>query len=185
MGFPGGSDSKESASNVGDLDSIPGLGRSPGEGNGYPLQYSCLENSMDRGAWRATVPGIAKGWTRVVWYACKWTTNSIWRLSTTFDAQGRGIKQENINTLVAKDTEFFADVKNSFIFIYVGMLMSLTTLIESINHIYMNLHWLFPQFVFIFSNFLKKNFANQWSYYFLQLLFFFFTASLFLDITTS
>ena len=47
-GFPGGSDGKESACNVGDPDSIPGLGRSPGEGNGYPLQYSCLENPMDR-----------------------------------------------------------------------------------------------------------------------------------------
>ena len=44
--------------NAGDLGSIPGLGRSPGEGNGYPLLYSCLENSMDRGAWRATVHGV-------------------------------------------------------------------------------------------------------------------------------
>ena len=51
------------ARSVGDLRSIPGSGRSPGEGNGYPLQYSCLENSMDRGAWRATVHGIAKSWT--------------------------------------------------------------------------------------------------------------------------
>ena len=49
-GFPGGSDGKESACNVGDLGSIPRLGRFPGEGNGYPLQYLCLENSMDRGA---------------------------------------------------------------------------------------------------------------------------------------
>ena len=52
-GFPGGSDSKDSACNAGDLGSIPGLGRSPGQGNGYPLQYSCLENPMDRGAWWA------------------------------------------------------------------------------------------------------------------------------------
>ena len=52
-GFPGGSDSKDSACNAGDLGSIPALGRSPGEGNGYPLQYSCLENPMDRGAWWA------------------------------------------------------------------------------------------------------------------------------------
>jgi len=50
MGFPGGSDSEESASNAGDLGLIPGLGRSPGQGNGYPLQYSCLENSTDRGS---------------------------------------------------------------------------------------------------------------------------------------
>ena len=65
LGFPGGSDSKESTCDVGDLDSIPGLGRSPGEGNGYPLQYSCLENSMDRGAWQATVNGMAKFWTQL------------------------------------------------------------------------------------------------------------------------
>ena len=49
LGFPGGSHGKESACKVGDLGSVPGLGRSPGEGNGYPLQYSCLENPMDRG----------------------------------------------------------------------------------------------------------------------------------------
>ena len=52
---------KESACDAGDSGSIPGLGRSSGEGNGYPLQYSCLENPMDRGAWWATVHGIAKG----------------------------------------------------------------------------------------------------------------------------
>ena len=63
VGIPGGSDGKESSCNAGDLGSIPGSGRSPGEGNGYPLQYSCLENSMDRGAWRATVNGVAKRWT--------------------------------------------------------------------------------------------------------------------------
>ena len=60
MGFPGGSDSKESTCNVGDLGSIPGLGRSSGEGNGNPLQYSCLGNPMDRGAWWATVHGVAR-----------------------------------------------------------------------------------------------------------------------------
>ena len=59
MGFPGGSDGKASACNAGDLCSIPGLGRSPGEGNGNPLQHSCLENPMDRGAWQATVHGVA------------------------------------------------------------------------------------------------------------------------------
>ena len=51
MGFPGGSDGKESACNEGDLGSIPGSGRFPEEGNGYPLQYSCLESPKDRGAW--------------------------------------------------------------------------------------------------------------------------------------
>ena len=60
MGFPGGSEVKASACNVGDLGSIPGSGRSPGEGNGNPLQYSCLENPMDRGAWWATVHGVAE-----------------------------------------------------------------------------------------------------------------------------
>ena len=60
LGCVGGSDSKESACNSGDLDSVPGLGRHPGEGNSYPLQYSCLENSTDRGAWRATVHGVTE-----------------------------------------------------------------------------------------------------------------------------
>ena len=57
LGFPGGSNDKESACNAEDPGSIPGSGRSPGEGKGYPLQYSFLENSMDRGAWQATVHG--------------------------------------------------------------------------------------------------------------------------------
>ena len=60
MGFPGGSDGKESACNAGDLGSILGSGRSPGEGNCNPLLYSCLENSMDGGSWWATVHGVAK-----------------------------------------------------------------------------------------------------------------------------
>ena len=65
MGFPGGSEVKASACNVGDLGSISGSGRSPGEGNGTPLQYSCLENLMDRGAWWATVHGVIKSQTRL------------------------------------------------------------------------------------------------------------------------
>ena len=60
MGFPGGSDGKESACNAGDPGLIPGPGRSPREGNGYPLQNSCLENPMDKGAWQATVCGVAE-----------------------------------------------------------------------------------------------------------------------------
>ena len=60
-----GLDGKESACNTGDLGSIPGLGRSPGEGNGNALQYFCLENSIDKGAWQATVHGVAKSQTRL------------------------------------------------------------------------------------------------------------------------
>ena len=62
FGLPG-SDGKASAHNAGDPSSIPGSGRSPGEGNGNPLQYSCLENSMDGGTWWATVHGVTKSWT--------------------------------------------------------------------------------------------------------------------------
>ena len=65
MGFPGGSEVKASASNAGDPGLIPGSGRSPGEGNGNPLQYSCLENLLDRGAWWATVHGVTKCRTRL------------------------------------------------------------------------------------------------------------------------
>ena len=64
-GFPGGSDGKEAACDVGDVGLIPGLGRSPGEGSVYPLQYSCLEDPMNRGAWWATVPEVTKNRTRL------------------------------------------------------------------------------------------------------------------------
>ena len=60
MGFPGGSEDEASACSAGDPGLIPGLGKSPGEGNGNPLQYSCLENPMDRGPWRAAVHGVAE-----------------------------------------------------------------------------------------------------------------------------
>ena len=75
LGFPGGLDGKESACNVGDLVSIPELGRSPGRGHGNPLQYSCLENPMDRGAWWAIVRGVAKSWT---WLKRLRTTAQPW-----------------------------------------------------------------------------------------------------------
>ena len=68
VGFPGGSVVKNWSASVGDtedLGSIPGWGRSPGVGNGNPLQYSCLENRMDRGAWQAIVYGVAKSWTQL------------------------------------------------------------------------------------------------------------------------
>ena len=62
-GFPGGSVVKNLPENAGDMGLIPELGRFPGEGKGYPLQYSCLENSMDGGAWQATFHGVANSWT--------------------------------------------------------------------------------------------------------------------------
>ena len=65
ISFTGGSDGKASTYNAGDLGSIPGSERSPGEGNGNQLQYSCLENPMDGGAWLATVHGVAKSRTRL------------------------------------------------------------------------------------------------------------------------
>ena len=65
VGFPGGSNGEEFACNAGDLGSIPGSGRYPGKENGNPLQYSCLDNSMDRGAWQTTVSGAAKNQTRL------------------------------------------------------------------------------------------------------------------------
>ena len=65
LGFPGGSEGKASACSVADLGSIPGLERSPGEGNGNPLQYSCLENSTNWGTWWAIVHGVAKSQTRL------------------------------------------------------------------------------------------------------------------------
>ena len=64
LGFPGGSDGKQSACNAGDLGFIPGFGEFPGEGNGNPLQYSCLENSMDRGAWWAIIHRL-QSWTQL------------------------------------------------------------------------------------------------------------------------
>ena len=65
MGFPGGSAGKESTCNAGDMGLIPGLGRSPREENGNPLQYYCLENSINREAWWATVHGVAKSQTQL------------------------------------------------------------------------------------------------------------------------
>ena len=65
LGFPRGSDGKESTCSAGDLGSISGSGSSLGESNGYPFQYSCLENPMDRGDWQATVHGVAKSWRQL------------------------------------------------------------------------------------------------------------------------
>ena len=65
IGFPGGSDGKEGSWNARDLNMIPGLGRSPWKGNGNPLQFSCMENSMDSGSWRASVCGVTKSQTQI------------------------------------------------------------------------------------------------------------------------
>ena len=65
LGFPGSSGGKESACNVGDPGLIPGPGKSSGEGNGNPLQYSCLDNPVDGGAWQAPVQGVSQSWTRL------------------------------------------------------------------------------------------------------------------------
>ena len=72
--FPRGSDGKLPACNAGDPGSIPGWGRSPAEGNGNPLQYSCLENPMDRGAWWAIVHGVEKSWTQLSDFTCTFFT---------------------------------------------------------------------------------------------------------------
>ena len=80
-GFPGGSDGKESACKAGDLGSIPRLGRSHGRGHGNPLQYSCLENPMDRGAWWATVHGVAKS---QIWLSDSAHTGNIHITNSSF-----------------------------------------------------------------------------------------------------
>ena len=72
---PGDSDSKESACDAGDLGSVSGLGRSPGEGNGNPLQFSCLENPMDGGVWQATVHG--KSWIQLMTNTFSFTVDSL------------------------------------------------------------------------------------------------------------
>ena len=92
MGFPCGSDGKASARNVGDPGSIPGSGRSPGEGNGSPLQYSCLENPMDGGAWWATVHGVTKRRTRLSSFTFTFTFRTVDRdvgYTTFIGNQGR------------------------------------------------------------------------------------------------
>ena len=88
MGFSGGSDGKEFAFSVRNLGLISGLGISPEEGNGSPLQYSCLENSVDRGTWRATVHGVTKNWT---WLEKEMATHSsvlAWRIPGTVEPGG-------------------------------------------------------------------------------------------------
>ena len=84
--FPGGSNSKASAYNVGDPGSVPGLGRFPGGGIGTPLQYSCLENPMDRGTWQTTVYGVAKSRTRLSNFT--FTFKGVEKLEYSYIADG-------------------------------------------------------------------------------------------------
>ena len=96
-----GSDSKESACNVGDLDSISGLGRCPGEGNGNPLQYSCLENSMDRGdrgAWWATVRGSQR-------VGHSWATNTHMYISLMC-MNGHFLTQSSVPGIISHSQSF-------------------------------------------------------------------------------
>ena len=87
LSFPGGSDGKEAACSEGDLGSIPGLGRSPREGNGNPLQYPCLENSMDEKAWQATVHGVIKSWPQLSDFTL---TSLLWCLNPKLVAWNPG-----------------------------------------------------------------------------------------------
>ena len=110
--FPGSSDGKESACNVEDLYSFPGSGRSPGEGNGNPLQYSCLENPMDRGAWRATAHGLTKS---QIWLSDQ-HTNSLFQdpfsseLFSMFSF--RNIAEESVAEMVKEWLSIFLYKKN-------------------------------------------------------------------------
>ena len=89
MGSPQGSDGKESARKAKDPGLIPGLGRSPGEGTGNPLQYSCLENSMDRGNWWATVHRVTKCWTQLSNLAHGLHVKVVKRVNPEFSSQER------------------------------------------------------------------------------------------------
>ena len=101
--FPSGSDSKESACNAGDLGLIPGSRRYPGKGNGNPLQHSCLENSMDRGAWQATVQGsqrVGHDWVTNTYSCCgDWIRWLEWKGQWRFDTE---------------EESYFFNLRNSF-----------------------------------------------------------------------
>ena len=97
---------KESACNVGDLGSIPRLGRCPGEGNGYPLQYSCLQNSMHRGAWQATVHGVAKSWT----WLSRVSLDSVAQGDVSPRPYTRGSQSSSTVCLIKLDTSIIYDV---------------------------------------------------------------------------
>ena len=101
MGFPGASDSKESACNVGNLGLIPGLGRSPGEGKGYPLQYSGPENFTDRGIWQAIAHGVAKSRAQLRDFHFQWLE---WWPQKMF-------APEHVNKTVSGKRDAFKDVE--------------------------------------------------------------------------
>ena len=103
--FPDGSDGKESACNVGDSGSISGSGRSRRRGNGYPLQCSCLENSMDRGAWQATVHGVTKSQTQLMDFHFSYLRARVKRLA---QCQGLSRKPRFKNTCKFSTISLFA-----------------------------------------------------------------------------
>ena len=126
-GFPGGSDGKESAWNAGDPGSIPGLGRSPGEGNGYPLQYSCLGNPMNRGAQQAAVHGVAKSQTRLSMHSCMACTSQAPSSLRVLDTQMEGqlLSKPQAGMTCSRVSSFLAPRSHvSFIFIMSLCLLS-------------------------------------------------------------
>ena len=97
-GFSGGSDGKDSACNAGNLGSIPGSGRSPGEGNGNPLQYSCLENSMDGGAWQAPIPGVT-----FCFHTWRTEVSHVVELKPSWESQGWLQRGERTSPILKKE----------------------------------------------------------------------------------
>ena len=100
LGFPGGADGKESSCSAGDPGSIPGSGRSPGEGNGNPLQCSCLEDPMDRGAWQATVHGVTKSRTRLSFELLNFFWTSAHQASLSFSMSQSLLKLTSIESVM-------------------------------------------------------------------------------------
>ena len=110
-GFPDGSEVKVSACNAGDLGSIPGLGRSPGEGNGKPLQYSCLENPMDGGAWWATVHGVSKSRTWLNDFTFTHSSILAWRIPWIEERGGlQSLGHKELETTERLAQHFLEDV---------------------------------------------------------------------------